>query len=250
MMRTAILALGLLAACHAPVTGQTLMSEDFQAGHADAWRGDAGRGDIQITQYAGNYSLRLRRNAWVAAAVRIPAGQAIRISADFAAEGLEGDDSCRLETSFDGQGWTEIGRIADGQDDAITLTTITGSLPASDTSRAMLVRLRAAGNAANDTCWVDNIRVTGQTPLAALTPALTAQTLLAAAPLAGPYATTVFAAPDAALPASTGLNGRLVLAHGQRADLFTVLHDEFDTAANADRPDELPPFAIYLVRDA
>lgn len=249
MMRTAILALGLLAACNAPVGAQTLMSEDFQAGHADAWRGDAGRGDIQITQYAGNYSLRLRRNAWVVAAVQIPAGQDVRISADFAAEGLESDDSCRLEASFDGQSWTEIGRIADGQDDGLTLTTVAGGLPASDTARAMLVRLRAAGNAANDTCWVDNIRVTGTSPLAALTPALSAQTLLAAVPLAGPYATTAFAASDTARPALTGLNGRLSMAIGQRADRFTVLHDEFDTASSAARLDELPAFAIDLVSD-
>ncbi|WP_417483226.1 serine hydrolase [Maricaulis sp.] len=249
MMRTAIVALGLLAGFNAPGMAQPLFSDDFQDGDAEGWRGDAGRGDVRVTEYAGNFSLRLRRNAWVAAAARIPAGQEIRVSADFAAEGLEGEDSCRLETSFDGQGWIEIGRIADGQDDAVTLTSVASNLPASETARAMLVRLRAAGNAANDTCWVDNIRVTGQTPLAALTPALSAQTLLAAAPLQGPYATTVFAAPDAAPAPVVGLNGRLVLAAPHRADHFALLLDEFDAASGADGLDELPAFAIDLVSD-
>ena len=249
MMRSAILALGLLAGLNAPAMAQGLMSEDFQDGDADGWRGDAGRGDIRITEYAGNFSLRLQRNAWVAAAVQIPVGQEIRISADFAAEGLEGDDSCRLEASFDGQSWTEIGRIADGQDDAVSLTSVAGTLPASDTARAMLVRLRAAGNAANDTCWVDNIRVTGHSPLAALTPALTAQTLLAAAPLSGPYATGAFAAPDGAATPPAGLNGRLVLPAPRRADQFTLLFDEFDAVSRADRLDELPAFAVDLVSD-
>tara|TARA_R110000744_G_scaffold1843_5_gene6846 strand:+ start:42607 stop:44772 length:2166 start_codon:yes stop_codon:yes gene_type:complete len=249
MMRNAILTLGLLAGLGAPALAQSLMFEDFQDGNADGWRGDAGRGDIRITEYGGNLSLRLKRNAWVAAAVQIPAGLAIRVSADFAAEGLEGEDSCQLETSFDGQVWSEIGRIADGQDDAVTLTSVAGDRPASDMSRAILVRLRAAGNAANDTCWVDNIRVTGQTPPAALTPALTAQTLLAAAPLDRPYATAAFAAPDTALPQPVRLDGRLVLAAARRADHFTLLLDEFDAAQAAGRLDELPGFALDLVSE-
>lgn len=249
MMRRAILALGMLTACGAPAMAQPLFSEDFQDGDADGWRGDAGRGDISVTEYAGNYSLRLQRNAWVATAVQVAAGQEIRISADFAAEGLEGDDSCQLETSFDGQSWSLVGQVADGQDDAVTLTSVAGTVVASDTARAMLVRLRAAGNAANDTCWVDNIRVTGQSPLAALTPALSAQTLLAAAPLSGPYATAAFAAPDAAMPPSASLNGRLALAAPQHADEFTLLRDEFDAASSDSRLDELPAFAIDLVSD-
>ncbi|WP_417484397.1 serine hydrolase [Maricaulis salignorans] len=249
MIRTAIVTLGLLAGLNAPAMAQTLMSEDFQDGNAEGWRGDAGRGEIRITEYAGNFSLRLQRNAWVAAAVQIPAGQAIRISADFAAEGLEGDDACQLETSFDGQDWTGIGRIEDGQDDGVTLTSVGGDLPAAGMERAMLVRLRAAGNAANDTCWVDNIRVTGQTPLAALTPVLTAQTLFAVAPLSGSYSTSAFAAPDDAASSSASLNGRLVLATAHRADRFALLLDEFDAASRADRLDELPAFAIDLLSD-
>tara|TARA_R110000868_G_scaffold325832_2_gene586705 strand:- start:2671 stop:4836 length:2166 start_codon:yes stop_codon:yes gene_type:complete len=249
MMRTAILALGLLAGLGVPAMAQNLMSEDFQDGNADGWRGDAGRGDIRITEYAGNFSLRLQRNAWVASAVSIPMGQEIRVAADFAADELEGEDSCRLETSFDGQSWTMIGQIADGQDDAVSLTTIAGVLPASETERAMLVRLRAAGNAANDTCWVDNIRVTGQTPLAALSSALTAQTLLAVAPLSGPYLSSAFAAGDTATGPSASLNGRLVLTMARRADQFALLLDEFDTAPHSDRLDELPDFAVDLVSD-
>lgn len=248
-MRAAILALGMLALPCAPVMAQSLMFEDFQDGEADRWRGDAGRGDTRVTEYAGNFSLRLRRNAWVASAVTIPIGQAVRVSADLAADELEGEDSCRLETSFDGQNWIEIGRITDGQDDAVNLTTIAGVLPASGSERAMLVRLRAAGNAANDTCWVDNIRVTGQTPLAALDRDLTAQTLLAAAPLSGPYSTSAFAASATAMPPPDRLNGRLVFATAQRADHFTLLHDEFDAATHAPRLDELPAFAIDLVSD-
>ncbi|WP_417490526.1 serine hydrolase [Maricaulis sp.] len=249
MIRTALLALGLLAGPAAPVMAQTLFADDFQDGDAEGWRGDAGRGDIRVTEYAGNFSLRLQRDAWVATAVSIGAGLELRVAADFAAEGLEGEDSCRLETSFDGQTWAEIGRVVDGQDDAVSLTPIAGVVPASDTDRAMLLRLRAAGNAGNDTCWADNISVTASVPLAALPDDLPAAALLGTEPLAGPWTTSVFApGPGDAAPAA-GLNGRLILAAPHRADHFTLLRDEFDAAPRAPRVDEVPAFAIDLVSD-
>lgn len=249
MMRGLILTLGLLSLSAGPALAQTLFAEDFQDGDADGWRGDPGRGDIRISEYAGNFTLRLQRDAWVAIAVSIPAGQTIRVSAGFAADGLEGDDSCRLETSFNGQSWVEIGRIADGQDDAVTLNPIAGDVPASETERAMLVRLRAAGNAANDICWADNVRVSGQLPLSALPQELTAETLLGTGPLAPAYGTAAFAAPDAAPTPPAGLNGQLILDSGQRAGRMTLLHDEFDAATQAVRLDELPAFAVDLVSD-
>ncbi|WP_417469065.1 hypothetical protein [Maricaulis sp.] len=249
MIRTALLALGLLTGPAAPVMAQTLFAEDFQDGDAEGWRGDAGRGDIRISEYAGNFSLRLQRDAWVVTAVSIRAGLEIRVAADFAAEGLEGEDSCRLETSFDGRTWAEIGRVVDGQDDAVSLTPIAGNVPASDADRAMLLRLRAAGNAGNDICWADNISVTASVPLAALPDDLPAAVLLGTEPLAGPWATSVFApGPGDPAPAA-GLNGRLTLAAPHRADHFTLLRDEFDAAPRAERVDELPAFAIDLVSD-
>ena len=249
MMRTAIMALGLLAGLNAPVMAQPLFSDDFQDGDADGWRGDAGRGDIRVTEYAGNFSLRLQRDAWVVAAVTIEAGLEVRVAADFAAEGLEGEDSCRLETTFDGQTWTEIGRVVDGQDDAVSLTPIAGDIPASERDRAMLLRLRAAGNAGNDTCWADNVTVTASQPVGALPTVLPAPVLLGTEPLAGPWATSVFAPAEGAIPPAAGLNGRLVLAAPHRADEFTLLRDEFDAAPRAGRVDELPAFAIDLVSD-
>jgi Beta-lactamase len=249
MMRAAILALGVLAALAGPAVAQPLFADDFQDGDAAGWRAVQGRGDVRISEYAGNFSLRLQRDAWVATAVAIPAGQDIRIAVNFAAGDLEGNDSCRLEVSFDGQNWIEMGRVVDGQDDAVSLTPIAGDIPASDAERAMLVRLRAAGNAANDTCWADNVRVSGQVPVTALPQELPANVLLAAGPLASAWATAAFAPPVAAPAPPVGLNGRLTLATDRRADRFSILHDEFDAISRADRLDELPAFAVDLVSD-
>jgi hypothetical protein len=113
----------------------------------------------------------------------------------------------------------------------------------------MLVRLRAAGNASNDTCWADNVRVAGQIPLAALPQELPAETLLGAAPLEEAYASSVFAPPEAMPAPLAGLNGQLTLATDRRADRFTLLHDEFDAISRADRLDELPAFTVDLVSD-
>ena len=51
-------------ACVQAAGAQTLLDETFQSGELGTWRGDPGRGDIQLTEYAGNYSIRLRRDAW------------------------------------------------------------------------------------------------------------------------------------------------------------------------------------------
>ncbi|GAB5457875.1 MAG: hypothetical protein Hens3KO_09050 [Henriciella sp.] len=122
------------------------------------WRGDVGRGDLRLTEYSGNISLRLQRDAWAGIDVSLPSPGSYRVSVDFAAQGLEGRDGCVLDVSVGGT-WQEIGRIEDGQDDAITLVSVAGSIDAPGTK--MAVRLRADGNAANDTCWADNLRVIG-----------------------------------------------------------------------------------------
>lgn len=142
----------------ASACAQTALTETFQDGDMQGWRGEVGRGDLRLTEYSGNISLRLQRDAWAGIDVSLPSPGLYRVSVDFAAQGLEGRDGCVLEVSVGGA-WQEIGRIEDGQDDAITLVSVAGNVEASDTKVA--VRLRADANAANDTCWADNLRVVG-----------------------------------------------------------------------------------------
>ena len=101
-MRQLLAAGAALALLAGPAFAQTLFEDDFESGLGDRWRGDPGRGDIRLTEYAGNHSLRLQRDAWAATVVPLEGVAPLRVTAAFAAEDLEGDDTCRLDVSFDG----------------------------------------------------------------------------------------------------------------------------------------------------
>ena len=48
--------------------GPVILTEDFQDGNADGW-GATGDGDVAVSTYAGNYSLRVTRQARARGAV-------------------------------------------------------------------------------------------------------------------------------------------------------------------------------------
>ncbi len=147
----------ITAIWQATASAQSLLTEDFQDRALKGWIGNPGRGDIQLTEYEGNVSLRLRRNAWAEITLHPPAAGHITVSADFAANGLEARDACTLEASSEPGTWIEIGRVDARSASAVMLKTVAGDLTVS--ANPISVRVRAGGNAANDTCWADNIRV-------------------------------------------------------------------------------------------
>lgn len=221
----------------ATACAQSLFTDTFQDGDMEGWRGKAGRGDIQLTEYAGNFSLRLTRDAWAGMTVAIAEADSYHISVDFAADNLEGRDGCALDYSADGADWIEIGRISDGQDDSITLVNVAGSV--AGPIKQLAIRVRADGNAANDTCWADNLRVSAHAKSAdmsskslVISPAL----LNSDTPLLAPLSASQFAPSDKALPADAQFRGQLSFEPALSSTETRVVFDRFGFEQGSDTP--------------
>jgi len=237
---TALAALLIAGAAQA----QAPLVEDFETGLGADWRGSAGRGDIQLTEYSGNHSLRLRRNAWAARVVPLGGRGDVRVTVSFAAADLEGDDACLLETSDNGEDWQELGRIGVGQDDGMTLHRVGGALTALPAGDWIAVRLRVLGNTLNDTCWADNLRVDAR----AADLELGVRIPTGDGPLEYPLSSRAFARPDGARSPEMDVSGRLSIQSLNMVDSVRVHHDEFDYGAEAGIF-SLPPLEITLVGD-
>ena len=249
MYRTAVLAVfvmaGLASAC-----AQTLMSETFQDGDTVGWSGEPGRGDIRLTEYAGNISMRLQRDA--SATLRLAASPGrYSISTDFAADNLEGKDSCVLEASVLNGEWMELGRISDGEDDTISLHTISAivEFPVD----RLAIRIRADANAANDTCWADNVRVvrlhdTDTDPVSSFV--VTPAWLLSNTEHPEPLSTAQFAPTARAIPNDSSIEGRLTFQPVVTPLATRILTDRFSLMKQTETPlSSLPEIATRLVQD-
>lgn len=227
-------------------SAQTFLDEGFQDGDADGWQSDARKGKIGLTEYAGNVSLKLTRDAYAIRLLKDVSADHVRISAAFAADSLEGDDACVVEASPDGATWFEIGRVEDGQDDSVTLHTVSGMLDLDGTN--LFLGVRITGNAANDTCWVDNISVVGVRNMDALSADLSQDVLWHGQTLTEPVSMQAFAPPDDMTVPMTSYSGTLRF-EGIQAAGFELLRDSFNYSQTADTLDKLPAFNVTLVQD-
>ena len=154
----------LLLLVAAPAAAASLLRDDFERGDAAGWRA-RGQGEVRVTEYAGNRSLRLTDRAEALTAVSTRGHRNIAVAAKIAAADLEPGEACFLEASGDkGLSWFELGRVSDGQDDGVTLYAVGAEVPALAESDPVYVRARAAGNDVTDSCWFDAVRVSG-TPI-------------------------------------------------------------------------------------
>ncbi len=224
---------------------ETLFSDDFQNGKPERWS-IVGKGDVQLTRYADNVSMRLAGPAAAVTALSAAGFSNVQVSAALAAEGLRPQDACVVDVSVDrGATWVEVFRIGSGQDDGVTLHT-GGAAPAVLTgARQVVLRVRAAGKSKDMTCWVDNIAVVGERPAEPfsetqrqnLNSALLAGVGLPTAPL--PMAAFV---PSAhAQPATAPFNGRLTFTVTDKDAGFELLTDTFKSASGKDTSYRLPP---------
>lgn len=228
-------------------TAETIFSDDFQDGEADGW-GAAGDGDIGLTTYAGNVSMRMTKTAMTFAAITTKGYVDVRIAASFAAGDLEGKDACIFEASADdGQSWVEVLSVENGQDDLVTLHRGSVAQPQFDDRPRLILRARVSGNAANDTCWLDGVSVTGrwladeQARLGFFAP----DAFGGSAKLPAPASTSAYAPSDDSGSAIIGLNGRLSFAPQQAASGFEIYTDRFGFDGQPDsRLAELPAFAF------
>jgi len=222
-----ILAAGLALTGAAPVFAEDIFSDDFQDGEADGW-GRGGEGDVRLTQYEDNISIRLSETAASFLALTTEGYQDVRISAAMAASGLSRGEACVFEATFDdGANWVDVVRIEDGQDDAVTLHPGAISDDRFDNKARIILRARAAGDADTDQCWLDNVRVTGQwfaEASAAEAFELSPAFLTGTDGLASPVSTMQYAVPEDALPASGDLTGLVSLSPGpSNIDVFQDL---------------------------
>ncbi|MEM6681149.1 MAG: serine hydrolase domain-containing protein [Pseudomonadota bacterium] len=237
-----------------PSQAQTLFSEDFQDGDANGWTA-GGKGEVQVTNYQGNYSLRLTRSAFAAIGLNVAGPEELAISVAFAAADLEKSDACRAEASNDGGAtWQILHEIRDGQDDSYSLYTGSKRVKAPKTG-PLFVRLSADANGKNDTCWADNITIRAIASRSASAQAARPRRFLTAGFLSGtegfkaPVAMAAYAPALGASAAQVRFEGTLRFAPETKAPGFAVHRDRFNFMIEALEGLTYPPdFTLNFVQ--
>ena len=228
-----VLTLVLVAASISATASQSIFSDDFQDGNAQGWQA-SGDGDISLTTYGDNVSLRMTKKALAATGVTVPGPGRISIGASFAADDLEAKDACLMEATLNGgKSWLEVLRIGDGQDDSVTLHTnaVTHAVDATITS--VFIRARVAGNANNDTCWLDNVFIAWSPVNNDRTKKLAQRTLTAAflngdKPLSEPVSLLEFTPPSSAIEPPHQFEENLTVDVNTMADGFYAVRDSLN----------------------
>ncbi|MEE2878465.1 MAG: serine hydrolase, partial [Pseudomonadota bacterium] len=138
--------------------------------------------------------------------------------------------------------------LSDGADDGVTLTTVSGKVagPLSN----MAVRVRSLGNASNDTCWADNIRVTLETaiPSAEEGAAALEQILDGQGTPSTILPMSVFEAPSDNFEAEVEWQGTLSFTPEPESFQARIVTDQFGFAGNAGPQTRLPDMQIEVIR--
>ena len=254
-MRLSTLAATVLAAwlcAFAPARAAPVFVDDFQDGQADGW-GATGAGDVRLTTYGDNISLRLTGGATAMTTVSTRGFVQVSVAGSLAAMSLGRADACLMEASADGGAtWREVVAVRNGADDGVTLVRGALSPPGADNNPRLLIRVRAAGGK-RIACWADAVTVTGERavgPADGPRATLTIDGLLSGPALAGPVPLAAFGPPaDAEAPAGR-FAARLTLDVSATGLAIKVLHDDTgDSSAALAARATLPPFAFDLVQD-
>lgn len=244
-MRALAIAITLLLAM--PSGATSLLEEDFEDGKTEGWA-IRGEGDVRITVYAGNKSLRLQKRAEALTAFSAGGQQNIAVAARLAALDLEPGEACVLEASADrGKSWFEAGRVRDGQDDGVTLWAVGARIPELANTDPVFVRVRAEGNAEDDSCWADAVRASGDAIALAAAPRLDSAAF--SVPPAAPIAMAAFAPGPGAAPPSRRLEGRLTLSPVAEMARFKVYRDRFAAERSGPSFAVLPALSVDFTTD-
>lgn len=231
---------------------QILFYDDFQDGNAEGWVA-GGNGDTAVNNYEGSITLRLTDTAYAIAKVPIAGAGHIRVGAAFAARDLEASDVCLAQFSLDeGATWVTVVRVGDGQDDGLSMHSGAMSQDVPEGLDSILVLARSAANAADDTCWLDNVSVIGDQGSpgkASITRMLTGDFLLGDAELRNPVSMSEYTMPDAASEPQHVFSGSLRLLDTDQAGEFEVVEDDWDRVGNIGTPiHHLPEFDFEFVQ--
>ena len=114
---------GLVAtlALATPALAGPIFVDDFQDGQADGWA-TTGDGDVRLTAYRDNISLRFTHRAEALTTVSTRGFGDVVVAASLAGQSLGRGDACLAEVSGDGGAtWQTVVRLDDGTDDGVTL---------------------------------------------------------------------------------------------------------------------------------
>ncbi len=227
----------------------TLFSENFQDGTTGDWKGNPSKGDIRLSSYKENISLRLQHDAYAIYLVPTRNHSQINVSASFAASKLRSGDYCVLETSFGGNTWAEIGRVGDGDDDGFTLHNIVGATPEANGHKLLAIRVRIHARKDSSTCWVDNVKVIGTTDGKSLAQSIPFSTFFSGKKLVKPFGTAAYIPRENAGTAHQSISGSLFLAAPKLADGFSILKDDFNYESVTGKLNTLPSFSLEVISD-
>lgn len=242
-MRYALLVLIALAA-PGSVSAEELLHSDFQQGAADPWRA-VGAGDVRLTSFEGNVSMRLTAGASAEVAVPVDGKRRLYATVKIAADALGDDAACAAEASRDGGAtWAPILSVGKARADAVTLWP--GGQALAEGDGGLRLRLSARGKRA--TCWFDDVAVTGVAKAAAsgARQALGRAALLAGDGFDRPVDLSAFAPAAAAAKAQASFAGRLHLAGGPMAGFRLIAEEKGYERGDTIR--SLPDLAIDLVQ--
>jgi hypothetical protein len=220
--------------------GAILFSADFQDGKAPGW-GLSG-GDVRLTTYQDNVSMRLQGGGQAQLSMTLPGGGNVVVRAAMAALSLEAGDACLVEASADGAAWRTVVKVETGRDDAVTLWR--GAATVASAGKLFL-RVRAVGDS-GDVCWADDIQVE-RPPAPQVAGAridLFAADLAGLAPPKGPVPASAFAPSAGAAAPAARFEGMLTLEPS-----IAGVETRLDRFRQAKAARNIPGISIGFVQD-
>ena len=242
---------GLVAtlALATPALAGPIFVDDFQDGQADGWAA-TGDGDVRLTAYQDNISLRFTRRAEALTTVSTRGFGDVVVAASLAGQSLGRGDACLAEVSGDGGAtWQTAVRLDDGTDDGVTLVRGEIAPAGGDDNARLMIRFRAMGGLTT-LCWGDAVTVSGAALAAAPDARQAIDAVLSGARFAAPADLSGFAAPNDAVSPTDRASWRLTLEVARADMTLNVLKDETEDGPveKADRA-TLPAFDFALVQD-
>lgn len=250
-MRITLPIIALSLALAVPLRAETLVEVDFQDGTTEGW-GGTGDGDLRLTTYEKNVSMRLQKRAAAVTELPTTGYTNITISLAFAAMSLEAGEECVADVSADGgKTWTKIFSIGSDKADGVTLHRGAGTAKGIDDKPSIRLRVAVRGDDDTDTCWFDDLKISGD-PKKGANAAPPSRFTLAelqtpGEPALRPFA--VFGPPPNAKSPSNKLEGKLTLTADAKR-LFRSHRDVYgDSDANGKAAQTLPAFSFDFVQD-
>lgn len=240
----------LLASLAMPsaVSAEELLRSDFQQGSADPWRA-AGAGDVRLTSFEGNVSMRLTAGASAEVAVPVEGKRHPYVTVKIAADALSDDAACVAEASRDGGAkWTPILSVDKARADAVTLWPGGQALAEGGEGLGGGLRLRLAARGKRATCWFDDVAVTGlaKAEVSGARRTLGRAVLLTGEGFDSPVDLSAFAPTADATKPSASFAGRLHLAGGPMAGFRLIAEEKGFERGDSIR--SLPALDIDLVQ--